>query len=445
MCEHLPFTAAPGRVALASYQPPCGGVPVGVDPLRAVGEDSPRTPAIRPAGPERFGGGPQLRHRETGHALAIDVFERHPYGIVVVTRDGEVLAHNVAARRLLGDLAPRLDAPGARPLCQWCCREEGGLLGDVCLFERAADSHEALPEVRIDLPPGAGAPALWVTAAPLRHDGSCAIVELRPGQAHDRRRRTIPHWTHGPTLRIFVLGRTRVESVEGPLGGRWLENRAGQVLKFLVAERHRVVYADELVETLWTDAGVRSLPGVRYFIHELRDRLEPGRPRGGHSSFVLRTKGGYMLDRSRVRVDADEFERDVNAGLAHLEIGDQEAALKDLERGIAAYGGDFMADEPYADWVIVERDRLRRVAARGLRALSDLRAQRGDMEGAAADLERLAELEPYDVDVHRNLITIALRLGRRTEAVRRYDTLRRRMYTTFGEDLDFTLADVATA
>ncbi|HEX2105802.1 MAG TPA: bacterial transcriptional activator domain-containing protein [Solirubrobacteraceae bacterium] len=423
-----------------------------MDPLRAVGEDSSRAPGIGPAkDPERSGGGRyRQENQEPGRAvdaLAVDVFERHPYGIVVVSRHGEVLAHNVAARRLLGDLAHRLDVPGARPLCPWvCCRDEGGMLADdACLFERAADAHEALPEVRVDLPPGAGAPALWITAAPLRRDGGTAIVEMRPGQANDRRRRTIPHWTHGPTLRIFVLGRTRVESVEGPIGGRWLENRAGQVFKFLVAERHRVVYADELVETLWADAGVRSLPGVRYFIHELRDRLEPGRPRGGHSSFVLRTKGGYMIDRSRVRVDADEFERDVNAGLAHLETGEREAALEDLERGIAMYGGDFMADEPYADWVIVERDRLRRVAAKALRALSDLRAQMGDIEGAAADLERLAELEPYDVDVHRKLITIALRLGRRTEAVRRYDTLRRRMFTTFGEDLDFTLADVGTA
>jgi DNA-binding SARP family transcriptional activator len=388
----------------------------------------------------------QARHAAA--AVALDVFEHYPYGIVVATREGEAIAHNVAARRLLGDHVRSLDAPGAGALCEpLCCGgdAEAGHLGGVCIFERAADADETLPEVRVDMPPGAGAPALWVTAAPLRADGDCVIVELRPGQANDRRRRTTPHWTRGPQLRIHVLGRTRVESVEGPLEGRWLENRAGQILKYLVAERQRVVYADELVETLWSDAGARSLPGVRYFIHELRDRLEPGRARRGNSSFVLRTQGGYTLDRTRVWIDADEFERAVTEGLTRLEARDERGAQEELRRGIDMYAGDFVADEPYAEWAIVERDRLRRVAAQGLRALSRLALDGGDLDAAAGDLERLAELEPYDVDVHRELIGLVVRLGRRTEAVRRYEALRRRMLATFGEDLDFTLGDVLAA
>src|SRR6185436_15206302 len=104
---------------------------------------------------------------------------------------------------------------------------------------------------------------------------------------------------------------------------------------------------------------------------------------------------------------------------------------------------DFLADEPYAEWAIAERDRLRAVAANGLRALAELRLARDDVDGAVIDLERLAELEPYDVDVHRRLIGLALRRGRRTEAVRRYNALRRRMLTTFGEELEFSLSDVA--
>jgi DNA-binding SARP family transcriptional activator len=408
--------------------------------------DEPRPATIRTTAMEDSGRSTSLRASSDAAAVALDVFERYPYGIVLVTRESEVLAYNPAARRLLGDLATRLDAPGAGALCDVVCG--GGhedALERVCLFERAADSHEALPEVRVDLPDGAGAPAVWVTAAPLMADGRCAIVELRPGQANDRRRRTVPHWTQGPKLRVLTLGRTRVDSPEGPINGRWLENRAGQVFKYLIAERHRVVYADELVETLWADAGVRGLPGLRYFIHELRQRLEPDRPRRGHSSFVVRRHGGYTLDRAALHIDADEFEHDVVAGLAALEAGDRAGGLELVEHGLALYGGDFLADEPYAEWAIVERDRLRSVAARALRALVAVRLADGDLDAAASDLERLSDLEPYDVDVHRQLISVALRRGRRTEAVRRYNTLRRRMLTTFGEDLDFTLADVPAA
>jgi DNA-binding SARP family transcriptional activator len=378
--------------------------------------------------------------------VALETFERFPYGIVLVTREGEVLAYNPAARRLLGDHATRLDAPVRGALCELLgCESADGPLECLCLFERAADSHGPLPEVRVDLPRGAGAPAVWVTAAPFEPDGGSAIVELRPAVANDRRRRTTPHWTKGPKLRVYTLGRTRVESLEGPIDGRWIENRAGQVLKYLIAERHRVVYADEFLETLWADAGVKGLPGVRYFIHELRRRLEPERPRRVTSSFVMSRSGGYALDRRAVYVDADEFEQEITAGLAALDADDCARGTERIERGLALYGGDFLADEPYAEWAIPERDRLRRVAARGLRALVAVLLEEGDLDAATTRLERLGELEPYDIDVHRQLIGVALRRGRRTDAVRRYNALRRRMLTTFGEDLDFTLADVRAA
>ena len=57
-------------------------------------------------------------------------------------------------------------------------------------------------------------------------------------------------------------------------------------------------------------------------------------------------------------------------------------------------------------------------------------------------LEQLAELEPYDAEVHRQLLTAWLRLGRRTEAARRYTSFRMRMLREFGEEPDFELADL---
>jgi DNA-binding SARP family transcriptional activator len=415
--------------------------------VRAMQEGSPTQATVKLVAMAEAGCMPAYpESRSAAAMLALQVLDGYPYGIVVVSKQGRVLAHNPAAARLLGPLAPRLDESGSRVVCELIgCGHEESPLSELCLLERAIEERSHLPEVRVDLPAGAGSPAAWVTVAPLNDDAQCAIVELRPGRANDRRRRTVPHWTSGPQLRIFTLGRTRVESAEGPLGGQWLENRAGHVLKYLVAERRRVVYPDAIVETLWPDAGLRSAQGVRYYIHQLRELLEPDRSGRGQSSFITRDQGGYILDDERVVVDADEFEREVATGLAAAAAGDTGRACRHLERGTAMYDGDFLADEPYAEWAIAERDRLRAVAADGLRALADLRLAGDDVAGAAADLERLAELEPYDVDVHRRLIALSLRRGRRTDAVRRYNALRRRMLTTFGEELDFSLSDVAAA
>ena len=156
--------------------------------------------------------------------VALQVLDAYPYGIVVARRDGLVIAHNPAAERLLGDLANRLSDPNSRVLCEILgCRTEGSALDGVCLLERAIEDREVLPEVRVDLPAGASAPAAWVTIAPLDEAGDCVVAELRPGLANDRRRRTTPHWTQGPRLSIYALGRTRVESAEGSIGGQWLE------------------------------------------------------------------------------------------------------------------------------------------------------------------------------------------------------------------------------
>jgi DNA-binding SARP family transcriptional activator len=380
----------------------------------------------------------------TQTAVAVEAFDRHPYGIIVLDPEGRLIGQNRAARRLLG--RSRFGAPGRPFGCDLLgCRRPEGPLEDVCLHERALEADGPLPEIRIDLPESAGAAAAWVTVARTGSEPERIIMELRPGSRDDRRRRTRPHWITGPTLRIEALGRTRVLSAEGPIEGRWLANRAGQVLKFLVTERNRTVYADEIVEKLTPSAGLAGTAGLRYFIHVLRDQLEPDRPPGRGSSFVLAARGGYLLDTARVWVDASEFETKVEAGLAAYERGDEGDAVQCLSRGLALYRGDFLADEPYAEWAFHERDRLRQIAANGLRALAELREHVDDLAGAIACLERLADLEPFDVNIHRDLLVALLRRGSRSLAMRRYDTLRRRMVNSFGEELDFSLADLLPA
>jgi DNA-binding SARP family transcriptional activator len=372
--------------------------------------------------------------------VEVEVFEAFPYGILVVDRAGNVLAANRAALAILGGLEDEHGRPRHSCDLLGCGR---GPLESICLTETAASHGRALPEIRLDLPTGDDpAGAAWVTASPLGSDGSRIVIELRPGEAGDRRRRTVPHWTAGAQLRIYTLGATRVECGEGSIGGRWLEQRPGQLLKYLLAERHRVVRAEEIAETIWPGAGLKILGNVRHFVHALRTRLEPDRPRRVPSSFILNVQGGYALDRRHVYIDADDFEDHVRTGLDLLAGGREALARERLETAMALYGGDFLSDEPYADWAMAQRDALRRLAADALRALVALGRRAGDLDGASAHLERLGDMEPFDIDVHREIITLCLVRGRRSEALRRYAALRVRILRTFGEDIDFALSDL---
>jgi hypothetical protein len=83
----------------------------------------------------------------------------------------------------------------------------------------------------------------------------------------------------------------------------------------------------------------------------------------------------------------------------------------------------------------------RRSARRGL----DHRAPHAHLiDSAARCLEQLATLQPGDESVHGLLMELDIMRGRRSDAVRRYASLRPRIRRTFGHDPDFTPADLAS-
>jgi DNA-binding SARP family transcriptional activator len=385
------------------------------------------------------------RPAELGYKMPIPyraVFEFAPSGIVITNARGEVQGANLGAKRMLG---PALDRERLRCCDLFDCRRTGTPLADHCITELALERHGPLPEVRIDVPARGGASAsVWVTAASVGGTDASVIIQIRPGVSGDRRRRTEPHWMGGPQLRIFTLGRTRVESGEGPIAGEWLGHRPGQLLKFLVCNRERMIPADELIEVFWPQAlGPKGATSVRQAIHTLRDRLEPERERHGASSFIAARAGGYEVETGTVWIDADDFEESVRTGLAASASGELDTAELALTRAVALYRGDFISDEPYAEWAFAERDRMRDLAGQALRGLAAARSESGDLEGATEQMHRLAELEPLDMDIQRDLLALLIRRGKHAEAHRRHEIIRRRYRRTFGEDPPFDLSEIA--
>jgi DNA-binding SARP family transcriptional activator len=294
----------------------------------------------------------------------------------------------------------------------------------------------------VDLEGSAPADSVWLTIAPFKGQAKHFLVEIRLAHPRDRRRRMQPNWLGGRCLLVHALGRTRVESLEGPLEGRWLEQRAGQVFKYLVCERRRVVYPEEIAAAIWPQDDSPGTGTVRYFMHRLRRHLEPVPPDHGPSSFVIAAEGGYRLS-TAVQVDADEFERYALAGLAARSTGDGERAEQQFGQAVALYGGDLIADQPHAPWVFEERERLRALAEESLREVLQAELARGELESALGRLRRLVQLEPFDLQLQRWLLTLCLACGRRSEAMRRYKTLRARLRDEFDEDVDFELADLS--
>jgi DNA-binding SARP family transcriptional activator len=357
---------------------------------------------------------------------------------MVVDTGGRMITANGRARRILARRP--LDEGTTETCCSlFGCHRPGGPLARCCITEVALQTARRLPELRLDVP-SAPTGALWVTGAPLNREGSAVVFHMRPGSPHDRRARTRPHWLDGPRLRIFALGGMRVESREGPLKGDWLEQRPGQLLRYLVSERHRIVPTEAIGSAVWGQSGRNAPNTVRHYVHALRERLEPDRPKHGESSFVVSRRGGYTLNGERVWIDVDEFEQEATRGRVAVAGMDRAQAIERFERAAELYRDDFLADEPYADWAFAERERLRVIAGDTLRSLSALFEH--EPFKSASYLERLGGMEPFDNDVHRDLVAALLRVGRRSRAARHYDAFRRRLMDAFGDLPDFELADM---
>jgi DNA-binding SARP family transcriptional activator len=270
------------------------------------------------------------------------------------------------------------------------------------------------------------------------------MLHLRPGLRGDRRRRSDAPPTTGPELRIRALGRTQVEALDDSVHGDWLTQRPGRILKYLVTERSRVVLIDEIVEAIWPEAGPRAVANARYAIHRLRLKLEPRRGAHKPPAFVVSRGNGYALDRERVWIDADDFERAIDEGRAAMSRLDPASAAQHLERATALYRGPFLTDEPYAHWAVDERNRLAGMAIYALRVLTALAKERNDVPDAIGHLQRLSELEPLDGAVHRELCHALLAEGRRSEAKRRYVSFAARLRRELGEAPDFDLRSLAS-
>jgi DNA-binding SARP family transcriptional activator len=394
------------------------------------------------AHPQQF-----ARLRASRNEEVEELFDRFPYGLFTVDGSRRVLSVNRACREALPQVAHLPDGPISTPLtcCDLVCHRLAAGGEPRCLADEALAAAAALPEIRIDLGAENDPDAVWLTVSPLGEDDH-AVFHLRPGKADDRRRRTEAHLGAAPRLRIFALGPTRVEtSLAGSIGGQWIEQRPGQVLKFLVCTRGRVATAEEIAQALWPDAGAVALNSVRYFIHVLRARVEPAREARAPSRFIESRRGGYSFDPRRVWLDVAEFEELVGAGLAALVASERAAALQRLERAMNLYRDDFLADEPYAEWALEERNRLRELAARTLSALVELRLGEGDLNAASRHARHLADIDPYDSDAQRRHVELSLRRGRRSEAMRRYDLFRRRLRRDFNEEPDFQLADLGSS
>ena len=371
-----------------------------------------------------------------GRELLGAIVARFPCGIVVVDRSQRLVTSNAAADELL----QLRSAGGDISCCElFGCGRAGSALAGTCLSQVALTAGEPLPEIFVEPRTPTRGP-VWVRAAALAPERTHVIFQVRAAQADERPAAGTAHWFQKSHLMVHTLGGLRLPTPDGPVEAEWLSQRAGQLFKFLVTERHHFVPIEVIAEAVWPHANNRTANTVRHCMHALRTHLERLVPNAARPQLILVQHGCYRLNPDCISVDVDEFERTLSEGMRLLAGGDSAAAISRFEAAAAIYRGDYLADDRYREWAFAERERLRELAAIPLRALAELRA---DEPGVALGyLQRLVEMEPFDQEVQRQLIGALIKDGRRSRAVRQYHAFRVRLLRAFNEEPSFELSDL---
>jgi len=150
------------------------------------------------------------------------------------------------------------------------------------------------------------------------------------------------------------------------------------------------------------------------------------------ADFIRREGEGLQLDLgSGIRVDADEWSRLVRAARA-VESRDPGQAITLYESALAMYHGDFLEDNPYAEWAEEERQQRAVEYLSTAERLATLLAGQGEFERSLRWANTILAKDPLWEEAYVLLMQCHWQQGHRAFAVRAYDRCRRRLHEALG-------------
>lgn len=218
-------------------------------------------------------------------------------------------------------------------------------------------------------------------------------------------------------LSILILGSPQVLIDGKPIK---ISRRKSRALLYYLAAGDSPLTREHLLSFFWPDhERTAAQQSLRTTLHNLKKSL---------GNELLVSKDQLSLS-PEVWIDAREFEASVNSP------GAGRAALS---KALSLYRGDFLADFSLPDslsfenWQIIERERYRSLAVRGLTFLARLHESEIDYRSALETIDRALAFDPLQEDLQREALRYHYLSGDRAGAIRRYDQLRRHLDEELG-------------
>ncbi len=254
-----------------------------------------------------------------------------------------------------------------------------------------------------------------------RSDGSVVGAFSAQGVVPEAVRRTVEETaTVRPSLRARFFGHFEMLCEGEPVSlGR--NGKALTILKHLLVHRTHPVSQDHLMGWLWPDSNLRKARwSLNSAIHGLRKMLGDS-PLPSSANYVLLEEGHYRLCPSiRLTTDVDEFDCHYEEGRRLERALQIPEALAEYEEAIGLYRGDYLVEDLYEDWTMVERERLANAYIDMLGRLAVHYVGTGQLQDCIRACYRVLEKDRCHEDSHRLLMRCYVLLGLRGRALRQY-------------------------
>jgi DNA-binding SARP family transcriptional activator len=273
-----------------------------------------------------------------------------------------------------------------------------------------------------------------------RRDGSMVGAFSARGAAPEALKRAIEESSQGattsslapPALRGRFFGHFELLCDGEPIHlGR--NGKALSILKYLLAHRTRPVSQDHLMGWLWPESSLKKARwSLNSAVHGLR-KLLGGCPTSDEVCYVVLEEGYYRLSPGvRVATDVEEFDDLYERGRGLERAGREEEAAACYEEAIGLYRGDYLVEDLYEDWTMVERERLSNAYVDMLDRLAVHYLQSGQLRESVRACYQVLEKDRSHEDSHRLLMRCYVELGQRGRALRQYRLCERILTQEYG-------------
>ena len=227
----------------------------------------------------------------------------------------------------------------------------------------------------------------------------------------------VPTVDDHPELRLYCFGAFEVYLDAQRLAQR-RTGKGPAILKYLATHRQQPIQRDVLLEALWPNTEPQVANNrLKAAVHHLRQTFGDG-----PFDYVIFRDGCYLLNPDlRIWTDIETFESHWRQGRRLERAGQMEAALPFFVEAEALYRGDYLAEDPFAEWTLIRREELKDAYLTIVDKLSRYWYRIGEREKAGEGWKKILSRDPWREDAYRQLMVCLADSGQRGQALRWYE------------------------